>query len=304
MVKSKLFWGSQTFFILLIFIIIAVGAGTSVITYNILKDKNLANIDQTPSPTTAPTVAPTTAPTVAPTMYPTVAPTIAPTMYPTVAPTVAPTMYPTLEPTMAPTLEPTMLPTPAPTTPAPTVAATSAPTPAPTPTPEPLEYLLEASSYTAPSLVSVLWPRVIDSTITVDFNFIYTEKPVRYATLIDCQNQSKLYAGWKLYFNRNSNGFMMNIGNMFMGNSTNETLYSYKTINPNENYHIILTFTDNSISLSINNNIISITEFNISTPMLWDSNLYIAQDNQYSDRILAENTFSISNLTITKDHIY
>ena len=107
---------------------------------------------------------------------------------------------PITQPTKSPTKSPTEAPTNTPTE-SPTKSPTKSPTESPTksPTEAPITYIATNKAYTRPNALNVVWPDTLVDPIYVDFRFRYTETPVSNATLIDCQNQTKLYAGWKIY---------------------------------------------------------------------------------------------------------
>ena len=208
---------------------------------------------------------------------------------------IIPTNAPTNSPTSAPTNSPTNSPISAPTS-APTNSPTSAPTEVLTNKPK--VYLINRRDYIKPTIATVNWPDTLINPIYVEFRFRYTETPVPNATIIDCQNQSKLYAGWKLYFKNTLNTLVLQIGTMSNGTTANEYVYHYKKLEQNIFYKIVLIFFSNSIIFGVNDSEISMTDFDTSLPVLWDSNIHIGEDNQYPNRSLLEDKFKIDNLYI------
>ena len=184
---------------------------------------------------------------------------------------------------------------------APTMSPTNAPTNAPVtaaPTPRPKLYLVKKKDYTKPSITNVMWPDTLINPIYVEFRFRYTENPVSNACIIDCQNQSKLYAGWKVYFRGTQKTLVLQIGTMGGGVTTNEYVYHYKQLQQNVFYTIKLAFHPDSVLFDVGNSEISMTGFNTSLPALWDPNIYIGQDNQYANRSLVDGKFKVDNLYV------
>ena len=145
----------------------------------------------------------------------------------------------------------------------------------------------------------VNWPDTLTYPIYVKFKFSFSENPVSNATIIDCQNQTKLYAGWKLYFRGTANTLVLNAGTMGSGTTTNETIYSYKKLELDTIYTINLKFTSESISISVDGSETILNNFSTSLPILWDPTIYFGKDNQYTNRSLVNNKFNI-----TRFHIY
>lgn len=130
---------------------------------------------------------------------------------------------------------PTSTPTPptsAPITIAPTIApTTAAPIPTtPPPTSPPVVLLNNKGAIVSSVNKNIVWPTNLVKPVEVKFKFKYTEDPVSYGCLMDCQNHSKLYAGWKINFWGTRKSLVMYIGSAYAGITFNEPLYNYKIV--------------------------------------------------------------------------